>query len=173
MTGTGIEPPLSGPGVGARVEGGVGIGVGTRMAADGAAPALRVRLLGPVSVWRADGQAVPLPPSRKARALLAYLAMAPRPPTRAALSELLWDVPSDPRGELRWCLSKLRGVLDDAACRRLVARDDGVMLALGDVDVDALAVMQALQRGIAGLEAPALGALAARSIECGVAVVSA
>lgn len=162
MTGTGIEPPLSGPGVGARVEGGVGIGVGMRMATDDDAPALRVRLLGPVSVWRADGQAVPLPPSRKARALLAYLAMAPRPPTRAALSELLWDVPSDPRGELRWCLSKLRGVLDDAACRRVVARDDGVMLALGDVDVDALAVMQALQRGIAGLEAPALGALAAR-----------
>ncbi len=53
-----------------------------------------------------------LPPSRKLRALLAYLALAREPVSRSQLCELLWDAPSDPRGELRWCLSKLRRLLD-------------------------------------------------------------
>ncbi|HLS82473.1 MAG TPA: hypothetical protein VK025_13825 [Steroidobacter sp.] len=49
-----------------------------------AAPALRMRLLGPTAVWK-DGVEAPLPPSRKARALLAYLAVAPGPVTRSQL----------------------------------------------------------------------------------------
>jgi hypothetical protein len=60
-----------------------------------------VRLLGPFGVAR-HGVAQALPPSRKVRALLAYLMMTPRPVERSALCELLWDVPDDPRGELRW-----------------------------------------------------------------------
>jgi DNA-binding SARP family transcriptional activator len=52
---------------------------------------------------------VKLPSSRKVRALLGYLALASRPVTRSQICELLWDVPNDPRGELRWCLSKIRG----------------------------------------------------------------
>ena len=32
---------------------------------------------------------------------------------RSQLCELLWDVPNDPRGELRWCLSKIRGFVDE------------------------------------------------------------
>jgi DNA-binding SARP family transcriptional activator/TolB-like protein len=139
------------------VEAGVGMAVES---APGAG--LRLRLLGPLAVWTADGRAVPLPPSRKVRALLAYLALAGRGVGRAALCELLWDVPSDPRGELRWCLSKLRGVLDTPARQRVAAVDDGVALDLADCDVDALAVGAALQRGIAGLDAAALAALAAR-----------
>ena len=69
---------------------------------------IRVRMLGPLTISR-DGIALQLPASRKVRALFAYLAMAPHPVGRSRLCELLWDVPNDPRGELRWCLSKLRG----------------------------------------------------------------
>ena len=44
----------------------------------------------------------------------------PRRPCRgASLCELLWDVPNDPRGELRWCLSKLRSVFDGPGRRRV------------------------------------------------------
>jgi DNA-binding SARP family transcriptional activator len=43
-----------------------------------------MRLLGPTAVWK-DGVEAPLPPSRKARALLAYLAVAPGPVTRSQL----------------------------------------------------------------------------------------
>jgi hypothetical protein len=46
-----------------------------------------VRLLGPFGVAR-SGVAQVLPPSRKVRALLAYLIMAPRPVQRSALCEL-------------------------------------------------------------------------------------
>ena len=63
-----------------------------------------VLLLGAFQIIR-DGAQLPLPRSRKARALLAYLAMAPRPVTREKLCELFWDVADDPKSELRWCLS--------------------------------------------------------------------
>ena len=74
-------------------------------------PSVAVRLLGPFRVVRGGAEA--RLPSRKVRALIAYLAMAPRPVHRAKLCELLWDIPNDPRGELRWCLSKIRGLLGD------------------------------------------------------------
>ena len=64
----------------------------------------RVLLLGPLQVIQNRAQ-LPLPPSRKVRGLLAYLAMAPRPVTREKLCELFWDVADDPKSELRWCLS--------------------------------------------------------------------
>ena len=60
----------------------------------------RLLLLGPLQVIR-DGGPLPLPNSRKVRALLAYLAMAPRPVTRERLCEVFWAVADDPRGELR------------------------------------------------------------------------
>ena len=55
-----------------------------------------VRLFGPFTVLR-NGSAAALPASRKVRALIAYLVMAPRPIHRDKLCELLWDVPDDPR----------------------------------------------------------------------------
>jgi TolB-like protein/Flp pilus assembly protein TadD len=100
---------------------------------------LQIRLLGPLTVLRAT-QSVPLPASRKVRALLAYLALHPAGATRAQLCDLLWDVPNDPRGELRWSLSKLRGVVDDAERRRVVTSEGHIALDLSDVFVDALAV---------------------------------
>lgn len=98
--------------------------------------ALRLRLLGPLEVRR-GARTLALPPSRKVRALLAYLALAPQGVARSRLVELLWDGPDDPRGELRWCLSKLRALLD--APGRPCVRTDGenVRLALPEEAVDA------------------------------------
>lgn len=99
-------------------------------AAPGAECDLRIRMLGPLAV-SAGGRALSLPASRKARALLAYLALAPAGVSRSHLCELLWDVPSDPRGELRWCLSKIRGVV---GAPRIPASGDTVRLDVACVD---------------------------------------
>jgi len=112
------------------------------------ASALDIRLLGPVRVLR-DGIERPLPRSRKVRALLALLALEPGPVARSRLCDLLWDVPNDPRGELRWCLSKLRGVLDDEDHPRIVANTAStVSLALEDCEVDALEIARLVDSGL-------------------------
>lgn len=74
---------------------------------------MQLRLLGPMAVI-ADGKALPLPASRKTRALLGYLAAQGKPVRRDRLTHLFWEVPDDPKGALRWSLSKLRGLLGDA-----------------------------------------------------------
>ncbi len=116
-----------------------------------AAPILHIRLLGPMTVRRA-GVAIALPSSRKLRALLAYLAVAPQPVPRSRLCELLWDVPNDPRGELRWCLSKLRRVLDDPDRRRVETDADTVCLDLSDCAIDVADVTRAASDGIETLD---------------------
>ncbi|MGK9169955.1 hypothetical protein KXR53_26815 [Inquilinus limosus] len=112
-----------------------------------AGPGLHIRLLGPLAVRR-DGAAVALPASRKARALIAYLALAPRAVSRSHLCGLMWDVPNDPRAELRWCLSKLRGVVDDPDHRRLETDGNAVALDLTDCFVDAIEVARATRQGL-------------------------
>jgi DNA-binding SARP family transcriptional activator/TolB-like protein len=107
-------------------------------------PALNIRMLGPLTIT-ARGWERALPPSRKVRALLAYLSLAPHPVQRARLCELLWDVPNDPRGELRWCLSKIRTILDEPARRRVVTQADTVCLDLADCCVDATDIALATQ----------------------------
>jgi len=104
-------------------------------------------MLGPLQVWR-DGTPVALPASRKVRALLAYLALAPHGVPRTQLCELLWELPNDPRGELRWCLSKVRGVVDGDGRARVQTRDDTVRLDLSDCFVDAIEVSGAIEAGI-------------------------
>ncbi|MFZ1428611.1 MAG: hypothetical protein WAS21_17805 [Geminicoccaceae bacterium] len=104
-------------------------------------PPIEIRLLGPCSIRR-HGIHQPLPASRKVRALLAYLALAPQAVARSQLCELLWDVPSDPRGELRWCLSKLRGLLDEPERHRVVTAADTVRLDLADCFVDATQIAE-------------------------------
>jgi DNA-binding SARP family transcriptional activator len=121
---------------------------------------LEIQMLGPLQLSR-RGRPVALPPSRKVRALLAYLALAPKPVARGPLCELLWDVPNDPRGELRWCLSKIRGLLDDRACRRVQTDGDTVQLNLSQCVVDVLDVLRATDAGIETLPPERLGALAA------------
>ena len=105
----------------------------------------RLLLLGPLQVIQ-NGTRVSLPPSRKVRALLAYLAMAPRPVTREKLCELFWDVADDPRGELRWCLSKLRPLVDGPTTTRLIADREHVWINANSLDVDAVSVLRNAQR---------------------------
>jgi DNA-binding SARP family transcriptional activator len=111
---------------------------------------VEVRMLGPLRISR-DGVASALPPSRKVRGLLAYLALSAQAVARSRLCELLWDVPNDPRGELRWCLSKIRGLLDEPGRRRVVTLDDAIGLDLGDCFVDALEIDRASREGIGTL----------------------
>ncbi|MBA3596265.1 MAG: transcriptional regulator [Methylibium sp.] len=107
------------------------------------------------------GAALALPASRKLRALIAYLALAAQAPTRAHLCELLWDIPNDPRGELRWCLSKARALLDDPGCRRIETSQGTVRLDLRCCRVDAIEIGQAMQQGIDKQDAERLRALSA------------
>jgi DNA-binding SARP family transcriptional activator/TolB-like protein len=111
---------------------------------------MRIRMLGPLSISR-GGVDVPLPASRKVRALFAYLAMAPRPVARNALCELLWDLPNDPRGELRWCLSKIRRVVDEPGQPRVLTAEGTVQLELSGCVVDALDVLRGAEDGIESL----------------------
>lgn len=106
---------------------------------------LELRFLGEFGVIR-DGLALPLPPSRKTRALLAYLSLSARRLRRESLCELLWEVPDDPRGSLRWSLSKLRRLLEDGDRERIRADRSHVEIDLEGVNVDALR-LQALAAG--------------------------
>ena len=94
-------------------------------------------MLGPLAVMR-EGVPVDLPHSRKVRALLSYLVLAPEPVGRSRLCDLLWDGPNDPRGELRWCLSKLRGLLDEPEDRRVETPNDAAWIRTDTCSVDAL-----------------------------------
>jgi DNA-binding SARP family transcriptional activator len=123
------------------------------------AAALEVRLLGPLTISR-DGAALALPSSRKVRALFAYLALAPHAIARSQLCELLWDVPNDPRGELRWCLSKLRNVVDEPGRGRVDAHGDAIRLDLADCFVDAVEIARAAKEGIETLPSDRLRMLA-------------
>jgi DNA-binding SARP family transcriptional activator len=105
-------------------------------------PSVEVRMLGPLTICRHE-VTVALPASRKVRALFAYLALAPYAVARSQLCELLWDVPNDPRGELRWCLSKIRRLVDEPGRRRVDTQADTVGLDLADCFVDAIEIAQA------------------------------
>jgi len=97
---------------------------------------LEIRVLGTFEVIR-DGTAAPLPPSRKTRALLAYLALTRCPHRREQLCEMFWEVPDDPRGALRWSLSKIRPLVNEPAISRLLADRHGVELRTeaGEIDL--------------------------------------
>ncbi len=142
-----------------------GVGMGDELPPRDEVPAaevcrMQVRMLGPLAIHR-DGTALALPASRKLRALIAYLALAPRPVGRGRLCDLLWDLPDDPRGELRWCLSKARAVLDDRDRRRVGTSGDAVALDLSDCFVDVLEIGRAARAGIDRLGPERLRALAA------------
>jgi DNA-binding SARP family transcriptional activator/Tfp pilus assembly protein PilF len=107
---------------------------------------LSIRLLGKLELSR-GGDVLTLPASRKVRALLGYLVLASRPVARSQVCELLWDLPNDPRGELRWCLSKIRGLLDQDR-KRVIADGNSIRLDLTDCQVDALEVTRAPEHGI-------------------------
>jgi pimeloyl-ACP methyl ester carboxylesterase/DNA-binding SARP family transcriptional activator len=118
---------------------------------------LRINLLGDMEVLR-DGAPLALPPSRKTRALLAYLVLAGAPQRREALCALFWEVPDDPRGALRWSLSRLRPLLN-AEAERLQADRERVTFVPAGAAVDLLEVEAA---DLARCDEPRLKALLAR-----------
>ncbi len=120
---------------------------------------LALRLLGDVELTRGT-ETLALPPSRKTRALLAYLAVTGRPHRRDRLCTLLWDVADDPRGALRWSLTKLRPLVDDAQHTRLVADRETVAFHPAGMRVDVLALRAALAGGVDAAATPDLIALA-------------
>src|SRR5262249_52573358 len=111
------------------------------------AAGLTLRLLGEVEVAR-GGERLSLPASRKARALLAYLAATGQPHRRDRLCSMFWDIPDDPRGALRSTLSRLRAVVDEPGRQRIIAERDSIRFDDSGVAVDIKAVRQLLSAGV-------------------------
>jgi TolB-like protein len=114
-----------------------------------------IQLLGELRVVR-GGLEGALPPSRKTRALLAYLALREGAHRREDLCALLWDVPNDPRAALRWSLTKLRPLLSLDGATALGADRDTVSIDRALVTVDVVEIRSALTHAAA---IPAAGLL--------------
>src|SRR3954466_7307911 len=100
---------------------------------------LQINLLGPLEIRRGNVR-VELPASKKTRALLAYLIVNSGQHRRERLTETLWDVAGDPKGGLRWCLSKIRPLVDNLHQQRLIANRETVEFRADGSDVDLFAV---------------------------------
>src|SRR5438477_576338 len=74
---------------------------------------LRVRLLGRPGLEH-DGESRRLE-GHKPWALLTYLLLEPRAPTRRELADLLWSEADDPLGAVRWSLSQVRKAVNPPA----------------------------------------------------------
>lgn len=96
---------------------------------------LKLNTLGELSLIRA-GKPLPLPASKRARALLAYLAVTGQAHRRDSLCEMFWSLPDDPRAALRWSLSELQKLLNEAGSERLAADDETLALRAADIDID-------------------------------------
>lgn len=140
---------------------GAGVGTAVETEAQGVGSSehrLSIRMLGRLAVARGDVE-LPLPPSRKARALFAYLVLSPGAVSRSRLCDLLWDGPNDPRGELRWCLSRLRAAFAEDEVR-IETADDAVRLTCDDASVDVFELSAAASAGFETLPTEALESLA-------------
>lgn len=96
---------------------------------------LDVELFGDFKVLE-NGAAIDLPPSKKARALLAYLIVTERPQRREHLCELFWDTPHDPKGSLRWALSKLRAGFSEQHRSRFIADRERISFDVSGLNID-------------------------------------
>ncbi len=112
-------------------------------------------MLGELALIR-GGRPQAFPASRKARALLAYLALTGRAHRRERLCEMFWDVPDDPRASLRWALTKLRPLLNDGPRERLTADRERVQLLLDPADLDLTLIRARLSETAAPPDADAL-----------------
>jgi TolB-like protein/DNA-binding SARP family transcriptional activator/tetratricopeptide (TPR) repeat protein len=120
-------------------------------------PLLSLHFLGEPRIGRA-GAPTTLPPSRKTRALLAYLAVTGRAHRRDRLCALLWERPDDPRGALRWSLSKLRRLVDGPGTVRILAGRETVRFDPVGAHID---IVDLRLRVAHGLETGAIEDLAA------------
>jgi pimeloyl-ACP methyl ester carboxylesterase/DNA-binding SARP family transcriptional activator len=121
---------------------------------------LRVSVLGNLAVRR-HGSRMELPPSRKTRALLAYLAVTARPHSRDRLCTMFWPVPDDPRAALRCSLTRLRPLVDDPDCRRIVADREKVGFDVDPLEVDLLAIRSLARNGMDAVQTNVLREAAA------------
>src|SRR5882724_1440114 len=117
--------------------------------------ALQVRVLGSFAVLRHQTR-LPLPRSKKTRALLAYLAITARTHSRDRLCAMFWPVPDDPRAALRWSLSRLRPLVDERDCRRIIADRESVSIDLTHVNVDLLSLRSVARNGLDAIATDAL-----------------
>jgi DNA-binding SARP family transcriptional activator/alpha-beta hydrolase superfamily lysophospholipase len=109
-------------------------------------PDLEIRVLGELAVLE-DGRPVELPRSKRARALLAYLAVTGRRHRRDRLCAMFWHENDDPRAALRWSLSRLRAAIDRPGRPRVIADRDSVALDGAGVATDLATMRAALTRG--------------------------
>ena len=112
---------------------------------------IEIQTLGDLRIT-SDGDPLPLPPSRKTRALCGFLALAEQKHSRQALCELLWEIPDDPRGALRWSLSKLRGLLNRNGTAALHTQGEWVELRREAVRVDAHELQRNLESSLVDRE---------------------
>ncbi|MGA8988054.1 BTAD domain-containing putative transcriptional regulator [Aeromicrobium sp.] len=93
-----------------------------------------VHLLGRPHIARSSGDAYQFR-SRKSWAILAYLVLSDRPPSRSQLATLLFSEADDPIRALRWSLAEIRRAIGDEGS----VDGDPIVLRLADdtvVDVD-------------------------------------
>ena len=114
---------------------------------DTVAPMLEIRL---ASGWqlRLDGRELVPPTSKRARALLAYLALSPGAHPRRRLAARFWPdvLDESARASLRVALTELRQALGPAA-GYLIASRESVELGGADLAVDVRVFAQALDEG--------------------------
>lgn len=96
---------------------------------------LSIKTLGELTI-SSDDQTQELPPSKRTRALMAYLAVTARPHRRDRLCEVFWKLPDDPRSTLRWSLSKIRQLMNHDGKDRLVTDRERVSLLTYDIFID-------------------------------------
>ena len=112
---------------------------------------LEVRVIGELDI-RLDGITGELPPSRRVRALLGWLALHPGRHSRSRLAGLFWpDVQeTSARASLRSAIWALRSALGPDFAGYLVTDRDTVTLAGGDLRVDLHEVRRLIGRGQPG-----------------------
>ncbi|WP_280233440.1 BTAD domain-containing putative transcriptional regulator [Nocardia cyriacigeorgica] len=100
---------------------------------------MRFGVLGPLTVWAADGTVVPVP-EKKVRTLLAILLLGPgRVVSADRLIDGIWgtQVPARPDGALQTLVSRLRRALGAAGSGLVVRRANGYLLDIAADAVDA------------------------------------
>ena len=115
-----------------------------------AAPRLWIHLIGPMQAMDGTGTSL-LPRSRKARAVLAILALsAPRPVSRVRITSLLWSQREreQARGSLRQCVHEIQGLFQalgpgiiDADREQLRLVEDSFWLDVRDAGSDGAGVL--------------------------------